>query len=58
MEVDGELHSYQASYDAERDQVFAAAGVCVFRVQNQDVRERMDWVLEQIGGICARELEA
>jgi very-short-patch-repair endonuclease len=58
VEVDGELHTYHADYDALRDRVLSAAGVRVLRVTNHDVRECLEWVLAQISDLCAQELEA
>ena len=48
VEVDGAQHDVEAEYDARRTAELEAQGLAVIRVRNQDVRERLDHVLDQI----------
>jgi very-short-patch-repair endonuclease len=54
VEVDGEIHRAQAEYDEERDGILARRGIAVLRVSNEDVLDRVDFVLERIQAACGR----
>lgn len=46
IEADGSVHDPE--YDAERDRIFAARGIRVLRFRNQDIVERIGFVLSRI----------
>ena len=46
VEVDGPLHD--SAYDAERDLVFARRGIKVLRFQNEEILEKIGFVLSRI----------
>ena len=46
IEADGPIHDLE--YDAERDRIFAARGIQVLRFRNQDILERIGFVLARI----------
>jgi len=46
VEVDGPIHD--PVYDAERDQVFGARGITVLRFKNEEIREKIGFVLSRI----------
>lgn len=48
VEVDGEAHDQQQSYDQARDEVLAARGLRIVRVRNEDVYLRLPEVLQAI----------
>ncbi len=48
VEVDGPIHASDREWDAERDQALAKRGLRVLRVTNDDVTERVEWVLARI----------
>lgn len=48
IEVDGPIHAAQKEYDAEREQVLMDKGLCVLRVSNDDVLQRLPQVLKKI----------
>ena len=52
VEVDGPIHDAQAEYDAARDRVFAARGLRVLRVRNEQVLADLGGVLEIIAAAC------
>ncbi len=49
VEMNGRQHRIEAEYDEKRTRDLEAAGFMVVRVTNEDVRERLDAVLERIG---------
>ena len=49
VEVDGDIHTTQVAYDAERDAYLVAQGMRVLRFANGDVFTHLDGVLERIG---------
>lgn len=46
VEVDGLVHDPE--YDKERDRIFSERGIHVIRFSNNDVNERIGWVLSRI----------
>lgn len=54
VEVDGPVHdeAEQADYDAERDRILAARGLCLLRVRNEEVMQNLGSVLERIRDAC------
>jgi very-short-patch-repair endonuclease len=46
IEADGPVHNLE--YDVERDRIFAARGIRVLRFRNQDIHERIGFVLSRI----------
>lgn len=53
IEVDGDVHLQQKSYDRERDQILASLGLQVLRFANQDIELRIENVLDIIQNNCA-----
>ena len=51
IELDGDTHSGQADYDAERTRYLEAEGYRVVRFANADVMQNMDGVLQRLGEI-------
>jgi very-short-patch-repair endonuclease len=51
IEVDGMTHSYETApaYDARRQARLEALGVRFLRFTDEDVKNRLYWVLEEIG---------
>ena len=56
VEVDGGVHNAQLEYDQARDLAFAALGLLVLRVRNDDVLARPSEVLGQIVAACESRL--
>jgi very-short-patch-repair endonuclease len=54
VEVDGGVHATQADYDQTRDAAFAALGLFVLRVRNEDVLGATADVLVRIARVCAK----
>ena len=54
VEVDGETHASQVSYDRCRDRYLNRAGFYVLRVGNADVMENWEGVLLRIAQVCGR----
>jgi very-short-patch-repair endonuclease len=52
IEIDSPSHDPE--YDRERDRIFAEHGIRVLRFTNDDVRNRIGWVLAQIKADMAR----
>jgi very-short-patch-repair endonuclease len=52
VEVDGEIHTDQADYDADRDRIFAQRGLRTLRVTNDEVLRTTDDVLQRIAAAC------
>jgi very-short-patch-repair endonuclease len=48
IELDGAQHALQPLADAERRRTIEANGFLEVRVTNDEVRERLDWVLTEI----------
>ena len=46
IEADGPGHNFE--YDAERDRIFTERGIRVLRFQNQDIFEKIGFVLSRI----------
>lgn len=58
IEVDGDIHQHQQDYDALRTTFLEALGLCVLRFQNADVFENPTGVIERIGEIAQKRIEA
>ncbi len=56
VEVDGEIHAGQRTYDRERDRALAERGLDVLRIPNGDVRQDIDAVLARIVDVAASRL--
>ena len=52
VELDGEVHAYQASYDEDRTDHLARHGYHVIRFANRDVFDHPDAVLATIASAC------
>jgi len=50
IEVDGEIHDLQVESDQERDAILAARGLKILRIKNQEIRQNLQRVLQQIIG--------
>ncbi len=48
IEVDGGIHQRQCEYDRERTQVMIEFGLRVIRFKNEDVSEKLNWVIDEI----------
>jgi very-short-patch-repair endonuclease len=49
VEIDGAQHIENADYDDERRRFIEERGFIVVRFTNDDVRGRLDWVMQEIG---------
>ncbi|MEH2461510.1 endonuclease domain-containing protein [Nostoc sp.] len=54
VEVDGEIHDYTQQEDAIRQEFLESLGLQVMRFRNEDVLERMEGVLQDIGAWLQR----
>lgn len=52
IEIDGDVHAYQADYDAARDAALASIGLHIMRVSNDAVLTRLADVLAAITTYC------
>ena len=52
VELDGDVHAGQRSYDEERDAILAAHGLHVVRVSNAEVTEDLAGVLQMLMALC------
>ena len=52
VEVDGEVHRFQAEYDEERDKIIAARGFAILRFTNDEVLNSLDEVVGRIAAAC------
>jgi len=48
IEIDGPSHLDQQEYDLDRTKDLESSGMKVIRFSNNDIKERIGWVLEQI----------
>jgi very-short-patch-repair endonuclease len=48
IEIDGMIHLKNREYDIERTEYLESSGLNVIRFKNEDVEERIEWVLKQI----------
>jgi len=48
IEIDGPIHLFKQSYDNERDDYLRNTGTKVLRFTNEDIYNRIEWVIEQI----------
>lgn len=55
IEVDGEIHTQQLGYDANRTEQLEAYGYQVLRFQNQEVMSNLEEVLRQIRQVLPPE---
>ncbi len=51
IEIDGEIHAKTREADLERDAILSGKGLRILRVTNEDVLERMAWVMERVFGV-------
>jgi len=52
VEVDGGIHQQQAEYDAARDEILSARGLCILRISNEEVKRDLSGVLARIADAC------
>jgi very-short-patch-repair endonuclease len=52
VEVDGPVHDGRVESDGDRDGILAARGLEIMRVRNQEVRTRLEKVLDRILTFC------
>jgi very-short-patch-repair endonuclease len=50
IEIDGGIHEAQKDYDELRDRIINDKGINIMRFKNEDVINKIDWVLKQIVG--------
>lgn len=48
IEVDGKIHLCQKEYDDERTRFLESSGLKVLRFKNEDIEERIEWVISKI----------
>jgi very-short-patch-repair endonuclease len=48
VELDGGIHTNQKEYDNIREQIIKQKGIRVIRFKNEQVENRIDWVLEKL----------
>ncbi len=48
IEIDGEIHLTQKEYDKERTEYLVSSGLKVLRFKNEDVNNRLEWVIDTI----------
>jgi very-short-patch-repair endonuclease len=53
IEVDGDIHDLQQDYDTERSKYLTACGFRMLRVTNDDVKEKLETVLQKILEACS-----
>ena len=48
VEIDGKIHLDQKEYDLEKTKYLESSGLNVLRIENEDINNRIDWVIELI----------
>jgi very-short-patch-repair endonuclease len=48
IEIDGGIHLAQKEYDKERTEYLVSSGLKVLRFKNEDVENRLEWVIDTI----------
>jgi very-short-patch-repair endonuclease len=48
IEIDGESHLDKMEYDAKRQKYLESAGLRVYRINDGDVKNNLDWVLQKL----------
>jgi very-short-patch-repair endonuclease len=48
IEIDGPVHISKHEYDLEREKYIESSGVKVLRFSNEDIENRIEWVLSKI----------
>jgi very-short-patch-repair endonuclease len=48
IEIDGKIHLKRKKYDYERTEYLKCTGLKVLRFQNEDVVNRLEWVIKEI----------
>jgi len=48
IEIDGTIHHYKMDYDRERTEYLESTGLKVIRFSNNDIENKIDWVISQI----------
>lgn len=56
IEVDGPVHQTSHEHDKERDLMLQARGLRVIHFSNEDVRDRLAEVLEEIRRVCTKRI--
>jgi very-short-patch-repair endonuclease len=57
VEVDGAVHDSQVAENADRESFLRSQGVRMLRVRNEDVLNRLPWVLQTIASQCATDAD-
>ena len=52
VEVDGDIHEQQRTYDEQRDSVLLRRGLRVLRIRNEEVQQNLAGVLARIARAC------
>ena len=55
IEIDGDIHKYQKSYDNYRDDFIASIGITTLRFSDKEVLNEIDDVIDQIGCILLKQ---
>ncbi len=55
IEIDGDIHQYQKSYDKYRDDFLASIGIITLRFSDKEVLNNTDNVISQIGEILLKQ---
>ena len=55
IEIDGDIHKYQESYDNYRDNFIASIGIITLRFSDKEVLNDIDDVIDQIGCILLKQ---
>ena len=53
VEVDGDIHDQQISYDAERDTHLTSRGFQILRFANEEIADNLKMVLQKISTACS-----
>jgi very-short-patch-repair endonuclease len=57
IEVDGDIHLEQISYDNERTKYLESTGIAIIRFSNTDVETRIEYVLDKIVRFTRQRVE-
>ena len=55
IEIDGKIHLKQYEYDKERTEYLESSGLKVIRFTNDDIKERIEWVIAEINSFLSDE---
>ncbi|WP_242916188.1 endonuclease domain-containing protein [Pontibacter liquoris] len=57
IEIDGNSHAHKVGYDKKRQQELEKHGICFVRIDDLEVKKRMDNVLRELGH-CIRSISS